>query len=148
MIGPDIVILVFLKLSFKLAFSLSSFANSHPFQFTDSWDVNAYSYHLLLDRVQFSLIHGPNIQGSFVTLFFTALEFTPPPDTSRTECHFCSDSVASFFLELWRSVNFILPTAEEALMDAKHMKTISRYSLWKRPQEKVRTAELFKKQNG
>ena len=32
--------------------------------------------HLLLDDVQFTLIHGPNIPGSYAILFFTALDFT------------------------------------------------------------------------
>ena len=32
--------------------------------------------HLLLDHIQFTLIHGPNIPGSFAILFFTALDFT------------------------------------------------------------------------
>ena len=31
---------------------------------------------LLLDHIQFTLIHGPSILGSYAVLFFTALEFT------------------------------------------------------------------------
>ena len=34
------------------------------------------SCHLLLDHVQFALIHGPNIPGSYAVLFFIALDFT------------------------------------------------------------------------
>ena len=34
------------------------------------------SCHLLLDHVQFTLIHGPNILGSYAILFFIALDFT------------------------------------------------------------------------
>ena len=34
------------------------------------------SCHLLLDHVQFTLIHGPNILGSYAILFFTASDFT------------------------------------------------------------------------
>ena len=33
------------------------------------------SCHLLLDHVQFTLIHGPNIPGSYAILFFTASDF-------------------------------------------------------------------------
>ena len=32
--------------------------------------------HLLLDHFQFTLIHGPNIPGSYAILFFTASDFT------------------------------------------------------------------------
>ena len=32
--------------------------------------------HLLLGHIQFTLIHGPNIPGSYAILFFTALDFT------------------------------------------------------------------------
>ena len=32
--------------------------------------------HLLLDHIQFTLIHGPNIPGSYEIFFFTALDFT------------------------------------------------------------------------
>ena len=53
-------------------------------------DVSVHSCHLLLDHVQFTLIHGPNIPGSYVILFFT----------SMTECHFCFDPASSFFLEV------------------------------------------------
>ena len=31
--------------------------------------------HLLLDHFQFTLIHGPNIPGSYAILFFTASDF-------------------------------------------------------------------------
>ena len=51
------------------------FTHSHPFQFADSWDVNVH-YHLSLDHIQFSLIHGPNIPVSCIILFFVALDFT------------------------------------------------------------------------
>ena len=37
-----------------------------------SWDVNIQSYNLLLDHIQFTLVHGPNIPGSYVIFFFTA----------------------------------------------------------------------------
>ena len=35
-----------------------------------------YSCHLLLDHIQFTLIHGPNNPGSSLRLFFTPLDFT------------------------------------------------------------------------
>ena len=35
-----------------------------------------HSCHLLFDHSQFALIHGPNIPGSYATLFFTASDFT------------------------------------------------------------------------
>ena len=52
------------------------FTHSHSFYFTDSSDVSVYSCHLLPDHVQFTLIHGPNIPGSYAILFFTASDFT------------------------------------------------------------------------
>ena len=56
--------------------------------------------HFLLDHIQFTLIHGPNIQGSYAALFYTALDFTFITDTSTSEHHFCFGPAASFFLEL------------------------------------------------
>ena len=38
-------------------------------------NVDVHSCHLLLDHVQFTLIHGPNIPGSYSILLFTALDF-------------------------------------------------------------------------
>ena len=35
-----------------------------------------YSCHLLLDHIQWTLIHGPNIPGSYAILFFTTSDFT------------------------------------------------------------------------
>ena len=35
-----------------------------------------FTRHLLSDHIQFNLIHGPNIQGSYAILFFTASDFT------------------------------------------------------------------------
>ena len=48
------------------------FTHSSPFEFADSWNVDVYLCHLLFDRFQFSLIHGPNILGSYAILLFTA----------------------------------------------------------------------------
>ena len=39
-------------------------------------NVDVHSYHLLFDHFQFTLIHGPNILGSYKILLFTALDFT------------------------------------------------------------------------
>ena len=39
-------------------------------------DVDIHSCHLLLDHIQFTLIRGPNILGSYAILFFTASNFT------------------------------------------------------------------------
>ena len=47
---------------------------------------------------QFTLIHGPNIPGSYAILFFTASDFTFTKST--TECHFCFFPAASFLLEV------------------------------------------------
>ena len=38
-------------------------------------DVDVQSCHLLFDHVQFALIHGPNIPGSYAILLFTASDF-------------------------------------------------------------------------
>ena len=54
------------------------FAHFHPSYFTDSSDVSVHSWHLLLDHVQFTLTHGPNIPYSYAILFFTAWDFTFP----------------------------------------------------------------------
>ena len=39
-------------------------------------NVNVHSCHLLFDQFQFTLIHGPNIPGSYAILLFTASDFT------------------------------------------------------------------------
>ena len=51
-------------------------------------------------HIQFTLIHGPNITGSYVVLFFTAWTILLLPDTSTTELHFLFGPTASFFLKL------------------------------------------------
>ena len=38
--------------------------------------LSVHSCHLLFDHFQFTLIHGPNIPGSYAILFFTASDFT------------------------------------------------------------------------
>ena len=49
------------------------FAWSSPFSFTDSWNVNVHSCHLLFDHFQFTLIHG---QAPMQLLFFIASDLT------------------------------------------------------------------------
>ena len=48
------------------------FAHSHSFKLTDSYDVQSLNF--LLDHIQFTLIHGPNIPGSYAILQFIALD--------------------------------------------------------------------------
>ena len=51
----------------------------HPFPFIlVLWFLRCwcYSCHLLLDHILFTFIHGPNIPGSYVILFFAGLDFT------------------------------------------------------------------------
>ena len=75
------------------------FAHSHPFYFTDSKDVSDQSCPLLHDLIQFTLIHGPNIPGTYAIFFFIALDFT---FTARHihNCHFHFVPANLFFLVL------------------------------------------------
>ena len=66
--------------------------------------------HLLFDHFQFSLIHGPNIPGSYATLFFTAMDF-----------HHQSHPQLGMFL-LWLSL-FILFGAVSPLSSSSIMGT-------------------------
>ena len=52
----------------------NKFTHSHPF--SSLIPKLFYFYCLLLDRIQISLIHGPNIPGSYALLFFAASDFT------------------------------------------------------------------------
>ena len=61
--------------------------------------MDVHSCCLMFDHVQFTLIHGPDISGSFATLSVTELDFTFTPDTFITEHHVCLGPAASFFLE-------------------------------------------------
>ena len=66
-----------------------------------------HSCHILFDHFQFTLIHGPNIPGSYATLLFTAFTYSslqtllPSPVTSTTGCYFCFGFISSSFLELF-----------------------------------------------
>ena len=51
-----------------------------------------------VDCVQFILIHGPNIPGSYATVFFIISDFISPSDTSITEHCFHLGPAASFIL--------------------------------------------------
>ena len=44
--------------------------------FTDPQDIDIHSCHILLDHIQFTLIHGLNIPGFYAILFFIASDFT------------------------------------------------------------------------
>ena len=54
----------------------SKFTCSHPLYFTASYNTNILSFYLLLEHIQFTLTHGPNIPGSYAILFSIALNFT------------------------------------------------------------------------
>ena len=41
--------------------------------------MSTFTCHLLYDHFQFSLVHGPNIPGSYAILLFTALELASHP---------------------------------------------------------------------
>ena len=64
----------------------------------------------LFDYFQLTLIHGPNIAGSYAILFFTAWALLSPPDTFTTGCYFCFGSISSFLLELLTVYTVILYT--------------------------------------
>ena len=55
-----------------------------------------------LSLLQFALIPGPNIPGTYAVLLFTALDFVPSPVTSTAGCcfRFGFGFVSSVFLEL------------------------------------------------
>ena len=54
----------------------------------------------MLDHLQLTLIHGSNIPGSYVIMFFTAPQFTFTTRHIYHWCHFCFCPAASFFLKL------------------------------------------------
>ena len=69
---------IYIKCSFALywSFVLNSPITVHFSSLIPKTDVDIQSCHLLLDHTQLTLIHGPNIPGSDVILFFTATDFT------------------------------------------------------------------------
>ena len=80
--------------------------------------------HLLLDHVQFTLIHGPNIPGSYAVLFFTTSDFTLIPVTSTTGYCVCFGAIPSFFLELlllWFPVAYWAPTDQGVHLSVSYL---------------------------
>ena len=53
--------------------------------------MSVHSCHLLFHHFQFTMIHGPNIPGSYAILFFIALDFTSITNhickTTEVVCH-------------------------------------------------------------
>ena len=71
------------------------------------------SCHPLFDHFQFALIHGPNIQGSYAILLFTASDLASITSHVHNWVFFCFGSIPSFFLELflhWSPVAYWAPT--------------------------------------
>ena len=65
------------------------------------------------DHFQFTLFHGPNIPGSYATLFFTALDFISIIGHVHIWALFFFGSISSFFLELflyWSPVAYWAPS--------------------------------------
>ena len=63
--------------------------------------VDIHSYHLLLDYVQFTLIHDLTFQVPMQYCSLHHRTLFSPPDTSTTGCHFYFSSTSSFLLELF-----------------------------------------------
>ena len=64
-------------------------------------------------KKQFSLIHGPNIPGSYANCSLQHRALLLSPVTSTTGYCFCFGSIPSFFLELflhWSPVAYCTPT--------------------------------------
>ena len=65
------------------------------------------------DHLQFALIHGPDIPGSYAILLFTASDLASITSHTHTGYCFCFGSIPSFFLELfphWSLVAYWAPT--------------------------------------
>ena len=70
------------------------FTHSSPFQFADSLNVDVHSCHLLFDHLQFALIHGPDIPGSYAIEGINSKlvrckifpRHLPPHKISATQC--------------------------------------------------------------
>ena len=60
-----------------------------------------HSCHFLFDHFQFTLIHEPNIPGSYVIVFLQHWTLLSPPDASSTGHCFCLGSASSLLLELF-----------------------------------------------
>ena len=68
------------------------------------------SCHLLFDRFQFTLIHGPNIPSSYAILFYTALDFT------SITCHNHNWALFSFWLSLFILSEAIFPLFSSSIL--------------------------------
>ena len=78
------------------------------------WNVSVCSCHLLFDHLQFTLIQGPNIPGSYAILFSQHRTLLSPPDTSTTGHCFHFGMASSFLLELFlcsSAVAYLVPTS-------------------------------------
>ena len=64
-------------------------------------ELNVHSCHLLFDHFQFTLIHGPNIPGSYTILLFTVSGFTFIISHIHRWVWFLLGSISSFFLDLF-----------------------------------------------
>ena len=73
--------------------------------------MDVYSCHLLLDHVQFILIHGPNISGSYAILFFTASDFT------SITSHICNWVLFLLWLSLFILSGVISPLFSSSILD-------------------------------
>ena len=60
-----------------------------------------HSFHLQFDQFQYTLIHGPNIPGSYAILLFTASNFTSITSHIHNRVLFCFCSISLFFLDLF-----------------------------------------------
>ena len=62
--------------------------------------MSVHSYHLLLNHIQFSSIHGPDIPGSYTVHSLQQQILLLSPATSMTEHHICFGPATSFILGL------------------------------------------------
>ena len=74
--------------------------------------MDVHSCHLLFDHVQFALIHGPNIPGSYAILLLTASNLASITSQTHKWVFFCFGPIPAFFLELflhWSPVAYWAP---------------------------------------
>ena len=62
--------------------------------------MDVHSWHLLFDQFQNTLIHGPNIPGSYAVVLSKASDFAFTTRHIHTDHRFCFGPATSFFLEL------------------------------------------------
>ena len=109
------------------------FTHSSPFQLADSQNVSVHSYHLLLDHLQFALIHGPNIPGSCAVLLFAA------SDCAAITSHIRNWVLFLLWLHLFILSGVISPLISSSVLgtywpgeftSTVHEPWTSRYSSW------------------